>query len=137
MARLIQKSGYFKGGNSTGYMKYIAKRDGVEITSDTGPVTEKQLRLIEDLLKNYPDTKELFEYEDYLTTPNRATASAYIAVALDSYLHEMEPESGYMKYIGSCCSNSPAHWRRHCASRRTSCGGTQRSTMKDTIPMST
>ena len=84
MARLIQKSGYFKGGNSTGYMKYIAKRDGVEITSDTGPVT---------------DTKELFEYEDYLTTPNRATASAYIAAALDSHLHEMEPESGYMKYI--------------------------------------
>ena len=99
MARLIQKSGYFKGGDSPGYMKYIAKRDGVEITSDTGPVTEKQLRLIEDLLKNYPDTNELFEYEDYLTTPNRATASAYIAAALDSHLHEMEPESGYMKYI--------------------------------------
>ena len=99
MARLIQKSGYFKGGDSPGYMKYIAKRDGVEITSDTGPVTEKQLRLIEDLLKDYPDTKELFEYEDYLTTPNRSTASAYIAAALDSHLHEMEPESGYMKYI--------------------------------------
>lgn len=98
MARLIQKSGYFKGG-STGYMKYIAKRDGVEITSDTGPVTEKQRQLIEDLLKNYSDTKELFEYEDYLITPNRATASAYIAAALDSHLHEMEPESGYMKYI--------------------------------------
>ena len=98
MARLIQKSGYFKGG-STGYMKYIAQRDGVEITSDTGPVTEKQRQLIEDLLKNYPDTKELFEYEDYLTTPNRATASAYIAAALDSHLHEMGPESGYMKYI--------------------------------------
>ena len=98
MARLIQKSGYFKGG-STGYMKYIAKRDGVEITSDTGLVTEKQRQLIENLLKDYPDTKELFEYEDYLTTPNRATASAYIAAALDSHLHEMEPESGYMKYI--------------------------------------
>ena len=99
MARLIQKSGYFKGSNSTGYMKYIAQRDGVEITSDTGPVTEKQRQLIEDLLKNYPDTKELFEYEDYLTAPNRATASAYIAAALDSHLHEMEPERGYMKYI--------------------------------------
>ena len=98
MARLIQKSGYFKGG-STGYMKYIAQRDGVEITSDTGPVTEKQRQLIADLLKDYPDTKELFEYEDYLSTPNRATASAYIAAALDSHLHEMEPESGYMKYI--------------------------------------
>lgn len=98
MARLIQKSGYFKGG-STGYMKYIAQRDGVEITSDTGPVTEKQRQLIADLLKDYPDTKELFEYEDYLSTPNRATASAYIAAALDSHLHEMEPESGYMKYV--------------------------------------
>ena len=94
MARLIQKSGYFKGGGSTGYMKYIAKRDGVEITSDTGSVTEKQRQLIEDLLKDYPDTKELFEYEDYLITPNRATASAYIDAALDSHLHEMEPESG-------------------------------------------
>ena len=99
MAWLIQKSGYFESGGSAGYMKYIAKRDGVEITSDTGPVTEKQLRLIEDLLKDYPDTKELFEYEDYLTTPNRSTASAYIAAALDSHLHEMEPKSGYMKYI--------------------------------------
>lgn len=98
MARLIQKSGYFKGG-STGYMKYIAQRDGVEVTSDTGPVTQKQQKLIADLLKNYPDAKELFEYEDYLTTPNRATASAYIDAALDSHLHEMEPESGYMKYI--------------------------------------
>lgn len=98
MTRLIQKSGYFKGG-STGYMKYIAQRDGVEITSDTGLVTEKQRQLIENLLKDYPDTKELFEYEDYLTTPNRATASAYIDAALDSHLHEMEPESGYMKYI--------------------------------------
>lgn len=74
MARLIQKSGYFKGGSGVGYMRYVAQRDGVEITSDTGPVTEKQRQLIEDLLKNYPDTKELFEYEDYLTTPNRATA---------------------------------------------------------------
>lgn len=99
MARLIQKSGYFKGGSGVGYMRYVAQREGVEITSDTGPVTEKQRQLIEDLLKNYPDTKELFEYEDYLTTPNRATASAYIAAALDSHLHEMEPESGYMKYI--------------------------------------
>ena len=98
MARLIQKSGYFKGG-STGYMKYIAQRDGVEITSDTGPVTEKQRQFIAKIQKDFPDTKDAFEYEDYLTTPNRATASAYIAAALDSHLHEMEPESGYMKYI--------------------------------------
>ena len=39
MARLIQKSGYFKGGSAAGYLKYIAQRDGVEILTDTGPVT--------------------------------------------------------------------------------------------------
>lgn len=99
MARLIQKSGYFKGGSGVGYMRYIAQRDGVEITSDTGPVTQMQQKLIAKIQKDFPDTKDSFEYEDYLITPNRATASAYIDAALDSHLHEMEPESGYMKYI--------------------------------------
>lgn len=99
MARLIQKSGYFKGGSGVGYMRYVAQREGVEITSDTGPVTQKQQKLIAKIQKDFPDTKDSFEYEDYLTTPNRASASAYISAALDSHLHEMEPESGYMKYI--------------------------------------
>ena len=99
MARLIQKSGYFKGGSGVGYMRYVAQREGVEITSDTGPVTKKQQKLIAKIQKDFPDTKDSFEYEDYLITPNRATASAYINAALDSHLHEMEPESGYMKYI--------------------------------------
>lgn len=40
MARLIQKSGYFKGGSGVGYMRYVAQREGVEITSNTGPVTQ-------------------------------------------------------------------------------------------------
>lgn len=99
MARLIQKSGYFKGGSGVGYMRYVAQREGVEITSDTGPVTQMQQKLIAKIQKDFPDTKDSFEYEDYLITPNRATASAYIDAALDSHLHEMEPESGYMKYI--------------------------------------
>lgn len=80
-------------------MRYVAQREGVEITSDTGPVTQMQQKLIAKIQKDFPDTKDSFEYEDYLITPNRATASAYIDAALDSHLHEMEPESGYMKYI--------------------------------------
>ena len=99
MARLIQKSGYFKGGSAAGYLKYIAQRDGVEILTDTGPVTEKQRKLAARVLRDFPDAKDLFEYEDYLATPDRATASAFIAAALDTNLHRIEPESGYMKYI--------------------------------------
>ena len=99
MARLIQKSGYIKAGKATGYMEYVATRDGVEIIQSTEPVTKKQEQFIKRLLKDFPDAKELFEYGDYLQTPNRGTASAFIAAALDTHLHEVESESGYMSYI--------------------------------------
>ena len=98
MARLIQKSGYIKAGKAAGYMEYVATRDGVEIIQSTEPVTKKQEQLIKRLLKDFPDAKELFEYSDYEQTPNRGTASAFIATALDTHLHEVESESGYMSY---------------------------------------
>lgn len=99
MARLIQKSGYIKNGKASGYMEYVATRDGVEIINSTEPATKKQEQFIKRLLKDFPDAKELFEYSDYMQTPNRGTASAFIATALDTHLHEMESESGYMSYI--------------------------------------
>lgn len=99
MARLIQKSGYIKAGKAMGYMEYVATRDGVEIIKSTEPVTKKQEQFIKRLLKDFPDAKELFEYSDYLQASNRGTASAFIAVALDTHLHEVESESGYMSYI--------------------------------------
>lgn len=99
MARLIQKSGYIKNGKASGYMEYVATRDGVEIINSTEPVTKNQEQFIKRLLKDFPDAKELFEYSDYKHTPNRGTASAFIAVALDTHLHEVESESGYMSYI--------------------------------------
>ena len=99
MARLIQKSGYIKNGKASGYMEYVATRDGVEIIRSTEPMTKKQEQFIKRLLKDFPDARELFEYSDYLQTPNRGTASAFIATALDTHLHEVESESGYMSYI--------------------------------------
>lgn len=99
MARLIQKSGYIKNGKAMGYMEYVATRDGVEIIQSTEPATKKQKQFIKRLLKDFPDAKELFEYSDYLQMPSRGTASAFIAVALDTHLHEVESESGYMSYI--------------------------------------
>ena len=101
MARLIQKSGYIQGGRAARYMEYVAKRDGVEVIQSTEPVTKKQMQFLTKLLKDFPDAKELFEYSDYLQTPNRGTASAFIAAALDTHLHELESESGYMAYIAN------------------------------------
>lgn len=82
-------------------MKYIATREGVEKLSGNGPVTKGQRELIQKLLTDFPDTVELFEYEDYYKTPTLGTASAFITMALDANLHEINSESGYMQYIAT------------------------------------
>ncbi len=82
-------------------MKYIATREGVEKLSGNGPVTQGQRELIQKLLHDFPDAEELFEYEDYRKTPTLGTASAFITMALDANLHEIDSESGYMQYIAT------------------------------------
>ena len=87
MARLIVKSPYIKcgaGQSAGGYLEYIATRERVEIIPDDRPPTNKQTQLIAKLAKDFPDAKELMEYEDYLSRPTKATASALITLALES-----------------------------------------------------
>lgn len=101
MAKLVQKSGYIKSGKASGYMRYIATREGVEKLAGNGSVTKGQRELIQKLLTDFPDAVELFEYEDYCKTPTLGTASAFITMALDANLHEIDSESGYMQYIAT------------------------------------
>ena len=101
MAKLVQKSGYIKSEKAGGYMKYIATREGVEKLDGNGPVTKGQRELIQKLLTDFPDAVELFEHEDYCKTPTLGTASAFITMALDANLHEIDSESGYMQYIAT------------------------------------
>ena len=82
-------------------MKYIATREGVEMLTGNGPVTNSQQELIQKLLHDFPDAAELFEYEDYRKTPTLGTASAFITMALDANLHEMNSENGYLSYIAT------------------------------------
>ena len=82
-------------------MKYIATREGVEKLSGNGPATKGQRKLIQKLLVDFPDAVELFEYEDYRKAPTIGTASAFISMALDANLHEIDSESGYMQYIAT------------------------------------
>ena len=102
MARLIVKSPYIKcggGKHAGGYLKYIATRERVEIIPDGRPPTRKQEQLIQKLVKDFPDTKELLEYEDYLSHPTKATASALITLALESNWDRVQGMEGYAKYI--------------------------------------
>ena len=102
MARLIVKSPYIKcgaGQSAGGYLKYIAMRERVEIIPDDRPPTRKQEQLIAKLVKDFPDAKELMEYEDYTAHPTRASASALITLALETNWDKLSSMEGYAKYI--------------------------------------
>jgi len=102
MARLIVKSPYIKcgaGQSAGGYLKYIATRERVEIIPDDRPPTQKQTQLIAKLVKDFPDAKELMEYEDYISHPTKATASALITLTLESNWDRLSSMEGYAKYI--------------------------------------
>ena len=102
MARLIVKSPYIKcgtGQNAGGYLKYIATREQVEIIPDDRPPTRKQEQLIQKLVKDFPDTKELLEYNDYKAAPTKANASSFITLALEQNWNRIQATEGYAKYI--------------------------------------
>ena len=82
-------------------MKYIATREGVEVLTGKGPVTEKQTEMVTKLLKDFPDMRDSFEYEDYKQAPTLHTASALISAALDSHMQNLQSENGYLKYIAT------------------------------------
>ena len=104
MARLIVKSPYIKcgsGKSAGGYLKYIATRERVEIIPDDRPPTRKQEQLITKLVKDFPDSKTLYEYEDYLTKPTKVRASTFITLALEANWDAIHESDQYMKYIAT------------------------------------
>lgn len=102
MARLILKSPYIKStGGASGYLRYIATRERVELIPDDRPPTRKQEQLITKLVKDFPDSKTLYEYEDYLTKPTKVNASAFITLALEANWDSIHEAEQYMKYIAT------------------------------------
>ena len=102
MAKLILKSPYIKStGGASGYLKYIATRERVEIIPDDRPPTRKQEQLIAKLVKDFPEVKELYEYSDYMDKPTKANASAFITLALESNWDALHESDQYMKYIAT------------------------------------
>lgn len=107
MPRLVTKFKYLKSNRKVsagGYAKYIATRDGVDKIDDTqkfAPATTKQKNLIEKIIKDFPDCKEMFEYADYLEKLNMGTASDFISRAIEDNAYEIEGRKSYAKYIAT------------------------------------
>lgn len=107
MARLITKFKYLKPSarqSVGGYAKYIATREGVEKVDNTfknDPSTEKQKKLIEKILQDFPDSKSMLEYEDYLKEPTLGNASEFITRALEDNAVEVMECKTYADYIAT------------------------------------
>lgn len=107
MARLVTKFKYLKPNRKVsagGYAKYIATREGVEKIDDTkkfAPATEKQKNLIEKILKDFPDSKDMFEYVDYLEKQNQGSASDFISRVMEDYAYEILGRKAYADYIAT------------------------------------
>lgn len=107
MARLVTKFKYLKPNRKVsagGYAKYIATREGVEKIDDTkkfAPATAKQKNLIEKIIKDFPDSKDMFEYSDYLEKQNQGSASDFISRVMEDYAYEISGRKAYADYIAT------------------------------------
>ena len=107
MPRIIVTSRYLKSGNKkniSNYVKYIATRPGSvtkDILNEDKQVTDKQKELIETMLKDFPDSRMIYEYEDYVANPNQNSASAFISEVLERYSDRMDSMQNYISYLAN------------------------------------
>lgn len=107
MAKLVTKFKYLKPNRKVstgGYAKYIATREGVEKIDSSqkfAPATAKQKNLIEKILKDFPDSKDMFEYADYIEKQNAGSASDFISRVMEDYAYEISGRKSYANYIAT------------------------------------
>ena len=95
-ARLIVTSRYLKSGSAGGsvkrrnYTKYIATRETVELreqkellNSSSKQTTDKQRKLLTELLSDFPEAKDYLEYQDYTASPTQQNASELIGTIIE------------------------------------------------------
>lgn len=107
MSRLVTKFKYLKPNARQrigGYAKYIATREGVDKIDESfklAPATRKQEQLIQKILRDFPDTREMLEYEDYQSAPTMGSASEFITRALEDNAPAAMRAKTYADYIAT------------------------------------
>lgn len=108
MPRVIFKCPYIKPGvrkaaaHLNNYVRYIAAREGAEklTQSKSGlPATKKQKEMVDRLLRDFPLSRGMFEYEDYAAAPTRGSASEFISRALEDNYDQIAKRENYVSYI--------------------------------------
>jgi len=106
MSRVIFISPYLKGGKDAAALsnrtRYIATREGVEKLKDDNSSlapTVKQEEFISRVLKQFPEAKELLEYENYRDKPSRKTASEFIEQAWEQHILTLNDREHFLDYV--------------------------------------
>ncbi len=105
MAKVILKWRYIKPGSkkhNRNLVKYIAQRQNVDKIDDTWqalPVSKAQQDLVEQILKDFPETADSHEYQDYLSMPNKGTASEFISRSVEDNYDRIGKRGNYVHYI--------------------------------------
>ena len=108
MAGVFFSSPYLKGGKQSAKLanltKYISTREGVELLKDTDsclPATKQQQDFISRLLKTFPDTREMPEYEDYKTERSQKNAADFISQVQENYGYLLDKRGNYIDYVAN------------------------------------
>jgi len=107
MAKLITKFKYLKPDARQlvgGYAKYIATREGVDKIDESlrfAHSSVKQQQFIQKILKDFPDSKDSFEYEDYIKNPTVGNASEFITRTMEDNAYEVMQTKTYADYIAT------------------------------------
>ena len=107
MPKIIVTSRYLKSGskkNLANYVRYVATREGsvaVKNIDENAPATKNKQELILSLLNDFPDSKELFEYEDYVKNPTIKNGSALIFEVIDRNMDRLTNRKNYVGYLAN------------------------------------
>lgn len=107
MPKIIVTSRYLKSGskkNLANYVRYIATREGsvaVKNIDENAPATKNQQELILSLLNDFPDSKDLFEYEDYVKNPTVKNGSALVSEVIDRNMDRITNRENYVGYLAN------------------------------------
>ena len=65
------------------------------------PATKKQAQLVARILRDFPSSRRLFEYEDYQAAPTRGNASEFITRAIEDNYEQIAQRENYVDYIAN------------------------------------
>ncbi len=92
----------FEPKHGENLVKYIATREGVEKCDESWKhqsATKEQQRLIKELIEDFPDAVESFEYQDYIAAQTKSTASEFISRTIEDNVVLIGKKENYVGYI--------------------------------------